>query len=176
MELRDLSGRVFRVIVVLLLVGLTPALPPAVPVLAAEPRDLIGPPGSVAFGTSVRVLANGNIVVSDPEYRLGGSDGVGAVYLYDGSTAALLSTLTGSSATDRVGSDITAFNTLIGSYAQQYVGTGILVLPNGSYSVHHQLVVGRPAENLVTLLEAPAPPLLDHAIHLPALGRPGAQP
>ncbi len=68
-----------------------------------------GPAGSGAFGTSVTVLSNGNFVVTDPNYSIpGGAANVGAVYLYDGLTRALISMLTGSTANDRIGSNVTA--------------------------------------------------------------------
>ena len=41
--------------------------------------DIPGPAGSGAFGTTVTVLPNGNIVVTDPN---GPVSNVGAVYLY----------------------------------------------------------------------------------------------
>jgi hypothetical protein len=93
------------------------AFVPTQPAEAAT-GDLFGPPGSGAFGTSVTVLPNGNFVVADPEYDAGAVQDVGAVYLYNGTTRALISTLTGSSADDEVGSG------------------GITVLKNGHYVVH----------------------------------------
>src|SRR5690242_8346552 len=71
----------------------------------ATPTDLVGPPGSLRFGTVVTALPNGNIVVTDPFFDLGGPSpavSVGAVYLYNGATGALISMLTGSNAFDRV--------------------------------------------------------------------------
>jgi hypothetical protein len=65
--------------------------------------DLVGPPDSEQFGKSVTVLPNGNIVVTDPYYDVGSTVDVGAVYLYDGTSGALISTLTGSTANDQVG-------------------------------------------------------------------------
>lgn len=74
----------------------------ALPLLVCAAQvDISGPAGSVAFGTSVTVLPNGNFVVTDPN---GPVLGVGAVYLYSPS-GALISTLTGSSANDHVGRD-----------------------------------------------------------------------
>ena len=70
--------------------------------LAATQVDIPGPNGSGAFGTSVTVLPNGNIVVTDPYYDAPSATDVGAVYLYN-SAGALISTLTGSTANDRVG-------------------------------------------------------------------------
>ena len=78
--------------------------------------DIAGPAGSGAFGESVSVLSNGNIVVIDPTYSGSAAD-AGAVYLYDGGTGALLSTLTGSAAGDHVGSG------------------GVVSLANGRYIV-----------------------------------------
>lgn len=75
------------------------ALALAQPVSAAQ-IDIPGPLGSVAFGTSVTVLPNGNFVVTDPN---GPVSAIGAVYLYNAS-GTLISTLTGSSANDHVGS------------------------------------------------------------------------
>ncbi|MEO1058714.1 MAG: hypothetical protein AAFY28_17555, partial [Actinomycetota bacterium] len=56
------------------------------------------------FGLHAVVLANGNIVVTDPGYDDGDTLNVGAVYLYDGTTERVISTLTGTSANDKVGS------------------------------------------------------------------------
>jgi hypothetical protein len=53
----------------------------------------------------VVVLPNGNLVVTDPRYSAPAAAHAGAVYLYDGETHSLISTLTGSQAEDRVGSD-----------------------------------------------------------------------
>ena len=71
--------------------------------IASTQIDLVGPTGSGQFGTSVTVLPNGNIVVTDPQYTVGTTVHVGAVYLYDGGTGAVISTLTGSTAGDQVG-------------------------------------------------------------------------
>lgn len=73
------------------------------PQLHAAQINLVGPPGSVAFGTTVTILPNGNIVVTDPDFQ-SGPQRIGAVHLYDANTLALISTLTGSSAFDNVGS------------------------------------------------------------------------
>jgi hypothetical protein len=48
----------------------------------ASQTDIVGPPGSGAFGTAVVVLPNGNIVVTDPFYDALGIQDVGAVFLY----------------------------------------------------------------------------------------------
>ncbi len=81
----------------------------ALPLSAAQ-IDIAGPTGSVAFGSTVNVLPNGNIVVTDP------FAGPGAVYLYS-PTGGLISTLTGSTAGDEVGSN------------------GIVMLTNGHFVV-----------------------------------------
>src|SRR4051812_4210996 len=70
---------------------------------AATQIDIPGPSGSSAFGTSVTILPNGNIVVTDPYFDAPGPVAdVGAVYLYN-SAGGLISTLTGSTPNDRVG-------------------------------------------------------------------------
>lgn len=82
------------------------------PTYAAQ-VDIIGPVGSRAFGSSVTVLPNGNIVVTDPE---AGATRTGAVYLY-APDQRLISRLSGSSPDDRIGS------------------SGIVVLENGNFVV-----------------------------------------
>lgn len=79
----------------------------------AAQLDIVGPSGSVAFGAGVTVLPNGNIVVVDPDGRIFDR---GTVYLYrpDGT---LISTLSGASSGDRVGSG------------------GVTVLANGNYVI-----------------------------------------
>ena len=85
--------------------GLRPA-PQAAP---QAQIDINGPAGSGSFGSTVTVLANGNFVVTDPTYSAPGPvASVGAVYLYNGATRALVSTLTGTTANDGVGTAITA--------------------------------------------------------------------
>lgn len=66
--------------------------------------DIQGPPGSASFGGTVTVLSNGNFIVVDSMYSIpGGAANVGAVYLYS-PAGDLISTLTGSTAGDQVGS------------------------------------------------------------------------
>ena len=77
---------------------------PTAPTQTTEQSDIVGPPGSGSFGTQVVALPNGNIVITDPYYDEGATANVGAVYLYNGTTLALISKLTGSAANDRVGS------------------------------------------------------------------------
>lgn len=66
--------------------------------------DIIGPPGSGFFGSQVLPLPNGNIVVIDHGYNNGAVADVGAIYLYDGASGALISTTTGAQANDMIGS------------------------------------------------------------------------
>ena len=82
---------------------------------------IVGPTGSGEFGNAtlsssytqnIIVLANGNIVISDPGFDSGGVTDVGAVHVYDGTTRGRLSTLTGQTINDRVGISV---YTLIGS-------------------------------------------------------------
>ncbi len=61
---------------------------------------LTGPNGSIGFGARVEVLPNGNFVVVDTAF----AQNIGAVYLYNGATRALISALTGSLPDDKVGS------------------------------------------------------------------------
>ena len=55
------------------------------------------------FGYQVVPLSTGNVVITSPYDDAGGSD-AGAVYLFNGATGELISTLTGSHANDHVGS------------------------------------------------------------------------
>ncbi len=72
-----------------------------------------------AFGSKDLVwrLANGNVVVIDSSWGDGVLNSIGAVYLYDSETGALISSLTGQSEEDWVGAD------------------GIVELPNGYFVV-----------------------------------------
>lgn len=72
----------------------------SVAIAQAADLNITGPTGSVAFGTQVVALPNGNIVVTDPEGPVGN---IGAVYLYSPDRI-LLATLTGGSNGDAVGS------------------------------------------------------------------------
>ena len=74
---------------------------------------LSGPSGSVKFGERVEVLPNGNFVVHDTAFQ----QNIGAVYLYDGVTRAMISVLTGTLPDDAVGR------------------FGITVLPDGNFLV-----------------------------------------
>ncbi len=84
----------------------------------AAQTDIIGPAGSEVFGQAVIVLPNGNFVVTDPQYDAAGPImDAGRVYLYNGSTLALINTMTGTAANDFVGAN------------------GVTVLANGDYVV-----------------------------------------
>ena len=79
----------------------------------AADLNIVGPPGSDAFGRHVVVLPNGNIVVTD---NSGPVANIGAVYMYS-PNGTLISTLTGGSSGSFVGSG------------------GIQVLTNGNFLV-----------------------------------------
>lgn len=85
--------------------------------LFAAQTDITGPSGSGQFGTTVTTLPNGNFVVTDPSYTVAGAESAGRVYLYNGKTLALISTMTGTAALDTVGSD------------------GVTILANGDFVV-----------------------------------------
>ena len=80
--------------------------------LLADPNPNAGD----GTGMSVTVLANNNIVVAQPNDDFAAAN-AGAAYLYSGTTGALLATLTGSQASDAVGSG------------------GVTALTNGNYVV-----------------------------------------
>jgi hypothetical protein len=84
--------------------------------IRADQTNLVGPAGSGAFGTTVTVLPNGNLVVTDPNYSEGAAN-IGAVHLYSGADLSLISTLKGATANDSVGD------------------LGITVLSNGNFVV-----------------------------------------
>jgi hypothetical protein len=74
------------------------------PLAYAGQLDISGPAGSGVFGTSVTVLPNGNFVVTDADFTPpGGALKAGAAYLYS-PVGTLISTFTGSTASDAVGS------------------------------------------------------------------------
>jgi hypothetical protein len=62
------------------------------------------PTPGAAFGWTVLPLHNGNVVVTNPDDNFGGSE-AGAIYLFDGQTGALISSLVGSHPGDQVGRD-----------------------------------------------------------------------
>ena len=83
----------------------------------AQVTDISGPNGSEWFGARITVLTNGNYVVADPYFDDGAVENVGAVYLYNGKTQALISTLKGSTSHDIIGNG------------------GVTALPNGNFVV-----------------------------------------
>ncbi|MBX2940435.1 MAG: T9SS type A sorting domain-containing protein [Ferruginibacter sp.] len=85
--------------------------------MLAQQKHIVGPPGSGSFGQGIKVLPNGNYVVTDPSYDDGLTPDVGAVYLYNGETHALISTLKGTQANDAVGN------------------AGITILANGHFVI-----------------------------------------
>lgn len=90
-------------------------------------------PGN-GFGTVVLSLTNGNVVITAPYDDAGGTN-AGAVYLYNGSTGALISALKGSNTGDQIGSDgVTALTN--GNFVVQSSnfdgGKGAVTFANGS--------------------------------------------
>lgn len=65
--------------------------------------EINGPAGSEQFGHNITILPNGNIVVIDPYYDDGVKTNVGAVYLYNGSSATLMSIIKGNTSNDLIG-------------------------------------------------------------------------
>ena len=78
--------------------------------------NLVNPETDGTFGTEVLTLSTGNIVVTDPT----AITNVGAVYLFNGQTGALLSMLTGNTG---------------GSSGDNVGGSGVAALTNGNYVV-----------------------------------------
>jgi hypothetical protein len=80
--------------------------------------DLLDPHPTAggAFGTDTKVLSNGNVVVTNPKDNFGGTS-AGAVYLFDGQSGALISSLVGSNPNDQLGL------------------FGVTVLSNGNYLI-----------------------------------------
>lgn len=66
-------------------------------------------PGTMTSANIV-VLTNGNFAVSNREYDEGGKTDIGVVYLFDGNTKKLISTLKGSTANDNVGDRLFALS------------------------------------------------------------------
>jgi len=103
----NINSRVYRMVVIglaaLWMAGLLFAVQPVLSSRAAGQIDLIGPAGSDQFGKNVVALPNGNIVVTDPLYNNGTAIHTGAVYLYNGTTGAMISKLTGTALYDGVG-------------------------------------------------------------------------
>lgn len=94
------------------------------------------------FGSSVAVLSGGNIAVTKPSDNFAAT-AAGAVYLYDGTSADLISTITGSTASDQIGSGGITSLTSNGNYAFQSsnwdngaaTGAGAVTWASGSTGV-----------------------------------------
>lgn len=82
---------------------LEPRLPMSANAAAWRFVDPAPQPGN-RFGDAIVTLPNGNVVVSAPYQDVDGVVDAGAVHLFDGRTATVIATLTGSSPGDRVGS------------------------------------------------------------------------
>lgn len=108
---RKLIGTTIKALLTLLLF-VTPAL--------ADQGEINGPPNSGLFGAQVAVLPNGNIVVTDPHYDENGVSNIGAAYLIDGTTHAIISTLKGSTTNDQIGNRIVVLTN--GNYVIQSSG------------------------------------------------------
>ena len=85
------------------------------------------------FGETFATLTNGNVVITAPNDDAGGgsaasSTGAGAVYLYNGQTGGLISTLTGSHAGDQLGGS-SSFST------GGVTAIGVIALTNGNFVI-----------------------------------------
>jgi hypothetical protein len=78
--------------------------------------SLVDPQPGGVFGTQVLTLSTGNIVVTDPN----ANNNAGAVYLFNGQTGALISTLTGSTG---------------GTRGDRIANQGVTALGNGNFVV-----------------------------------------
>src|SRR5262249_34326300 len=102
------------------------------------------PSGGGTFGLRTTVLSNGNVVVTNPQDNFVAAQS-GAVYLFSGSTGALLSDLVGGAANDRVGvgeqRDANSSNVdPEGGTSDDWVGIGaVRPLANGNYVVSSPL-------------------------------------
>ena len=97
---------------------------------------ITGPAGSGIFGRApfsavsqrIVTLANGNLVVVDPEFDHLGNSNVGAVHVYDGATLNLLSTITGSTVNDSIGNGFS--NTVPGIVVLEGSSNFLIVSPD----------------------------------------------
>ncbi|MEQ9667645.1 CHAT domain-containing protein [Coleofasciculus sp. G2-EDA-02] len=105
--------------------------------------DLIDPNegGGTGFGEDIVPLSTGNVVVTKPGDNFG-AENAGAVYLYNGETGALISTLTGSQVDDEVGNfgvvALTNGNYVVGSFLWNnggISGAGAVTWGNGSTGI-----------------------------------------
>lgn len=85
---------------------------------ATHPVEFLDPNPSAdnGFGTHIVPLSTGSVVVTAPRDDAGGTN-AGAVYLFNGATGELISTLTGSSPSDQVGAN------------------GVIKLPGGNFLI-----------------------------------------
>jgi trimeric autotransporter adhesin len=85
--------------------------------------DVAGPVGSESFGGRFHVLPNGNFLVVDQHYDTVSKIDVGAIYLYNGTTHARISMVTGATAGDVIGgggfTDVGDSNVVVQSDAWQ---------------------------------------------------------
>ena len=99
--------------------------------------------GGTGFGSAILALSNGNVVITKPGDNFATTN-AGAVYLYNGRTAALISTITGSTSGDQIGggggnlTDLTNGNYLIWSPSWDNGGAtnaGALTFGNGTTGI-----------------------------------------
>src|SRR5262245_64153043 len=83
------------------------AVSAATPVAAATFTEFVDPHPATGnqFGAAVVPLSTGNVVITSPFDDAGGTD-AGAVYLFNGATGALISTLHGSSPYHNIGTGL----------------------------------------------------------------------
>ena len=98
---------------------IVPATPPAVPPPLAKFADP-NPSEHNGFGQTIVALSTGNVAITSPQADIGGVADCGAVYLFNGSTGTLISTLTGTTANDLIGNG------------------GITPLANGNFVIRSQ--------------------------------------
>jgi hypothetical protein len=97
-------------------------------------NSLVGNQANDQVGFDVTALSDGNYVVSNPHWDKGATSDAGAVTLGNGATGVV--------------GPITATNSVLGTSAN---GGAAMVFDYGSFNL--QLVVGRPADNIVSILE-----------------------
>src|SRR5207244_1519289 len=84
-------------------------------------NSLVGSTSNDAVGGSVTVLANGNFVVSSPNWANGAATAAGAVTFVSG--------------TSGISGVVSAANSLVGSTSNDRVGGSVTALANGNYVV-----------------------------------------
>jgi len=84
------------------------------------------------FGSSIVTLENGNLVVTASTDDFAATD-AGAVYLYNGTTGTLISTLRGSTASDKIGTASTGGKFLGDSVSITKVGTSNFIIGSSSW-------------------------------------------